>query len=300
MPRLVEATDAQKRARDVVTASAWGRLLTPTQFLEREVTLRAHPFAVAAMRTWLWVEGDAVCSSCETFEVRARRGAVEGRAWLVASVFTEPHLRGRGFARALLDALARELSGPGALALALFSEVGAPLYERAGFVGQPSWDVVLPVETSVLPVATWRTDAPGPMAAPPAGPDVELDLSGAQCAWHVERERFYAAALRRPAPKGHLLVRGSSALAVAASFQTNELHVLWYDFRDEAEVEPMLREACAVAGACGLDAVRLWETTPFPVPPGGARVSRDDELPMVRPLDGGAARWTRIARGLWA
>ncbi|MBL8923197.1 MAG: GNAT family N-acetyltransferase [Myxococcaceae bacterium] len=300
MPRLVVATEAQRRARDVLTASAWGRLLRPAQFLDREVTLRAHPFAVEAMRTWLWVEGDEVCCSCETFEVRARRGPVEGRAWLVASVFTEPRLRGRGFARSMLDALALTLTGPGALALALFSEVGAPLYERAGFVAQPTWDVVLPAETSVLPTDTWRTISAGP-AFPPAGDgELELILSDAQCAWHVERERFYAKALGRPAPTGHLLVRGSSSLAAAASFQTNELHVLWYDFQDDGEAESMLREACAVAGACGLGAVRVWETTRFPVPSGGARRSRDDELPMVRPLDGGAARWTRIARGLWA
>lgn len=301
MPRLVEATDAQKRARDEVTASAWGRLLTPAQFLAREATLRAHPFAREAMRTWLWLGDDGrVCSSCETFEVRARRRRVEGRAFVVASVFTEPDLRGRGFAGALLDALAARLTGPGALALALFSEVGAQLYERVGFVAQPSWDVVFPVETSVLPMATWTPETGAPPPGPAQGEDVELLLGEAQCDWHVKRERFYAEALGRPSPAGHRLRRGTSTLAIAAAFQPNELHVLWYDFRDERDVEPMLDEARRVAGACGLDAVRLWETAPFPLPPQAKRVRRDDELPMLRPLDGGAAGWTNIARGLWA
>ena len=72
MPRLVEADDAQKRARDELTASAWGKGLSSAQFLAREAALRAHPFAREAMRTWLWVDGGQVCCSCETFEVRAR------------------------------------------------------------------------------------------------------------------------------------------------------------------------------------------------------------------------------------
>lgn len=300
MPRLVEADDAQKRARDELTASAWGKGLSSAQFLAREAALRAHPFAREAMRTWLWVDGGQVCCSCETFEVRARRSAAEGRAWVVASVFTEPALRNRGFAAALLDAVATHLSGPDALALTLFSEVGARVYERAGFVAQPSWDVVLPMDTSVLPTATWTGDARAPAVAPSASGGLELLVSPAQCDWHLERERFYSAALRRKAPLGHTLVRGPSTLVVTASFQTNELHVLWYDFQREADVEPMLMEARAVAGACGLSLVRVWETTPFSLPGGARRVARDDELPMVRPLDGGEARWTRIERGSWA
>lgn len=303
MPRLVEANDAQKRARDALTASAWGRHLTVPQFLGREAALRAHPFARQTMRTWLWAEGPEVRCSCETFEVAAWRGGVPGRAFLVASVFTEPALRGQGFAVAMLNALCAHLTGPGVLAIALFSEVGAGLYERCGFVAQQAWDVVLPAETSKLPTDTSSPTEARPIAGPPrraTPPVLCLELSSAQCDWHVERERYYADALGRPAPAPHVLTRGTSSLALTASFQTNELHVLWYDFRDEREVAPLLTEAAAVAATCGLKLVRLWETEAFPLPPFATREVRTDELPMIRPLDGGPASWTCIERGLWA
>lgn len=303
MPRLVEATEAQKVARDALTASAWGRHLTVPQFLAREAALRVHPFAQRAMRTWLWVEDGAVRCSCETFEVAARRGDVSGRAFLIASVFTEPALRGRGFAVAMLNALCAQLTGPGVLAAALFSEVGAGLYERCGFVAQPAWEVVLPVETSKLPLDTSTSPDARPIAGPPrraSSSGLSLELSSAQCDWHVERERFYAGALGRPAPGRHLLTHGASSLALTASFQRNELHVLWYDFRDERDVAVLLREAAEVAARCGLNGVHVWETEAFPLPPAATRVAMTGELPMIRPLDGGPATWSGIARGLWA
>ncbi|MDP3506204.1 MAG: hypothetical protein Q8S33_38045 [Myxococcales bacterium] len=91
------------------------------------------------MRTWLWCAESILCS-CETFEVAATRGATSGRAFIVASAFTEPALRGKGHAVAMLNALVERT--PDALAMVLFSEVGPSLYERAGFFGQPGVDLV--------------------------------------------------------------------------------------------------------------------------------------------------------------
>lgn len=303
--RLVEATDSDKRARDRLTASVWGRQLTTEQFLAREAGLRAHPFAKQSMRTWLWVDaGGAVLSSCETFEVPAQRGARSGRAFVIASVFTEPALRGKGHAVALIDVVCARLNERAdALAVALFSEVGAGLYERAGFVAQPSWDVVLPLETSVLPTVTSSVMESLPVEAPPRGradAGVQLELTVEQCDWQVERERLYASALSRPSVKAHVLRHGGSSLAVTASFQTNELHVLWYRFEKPVDVGPLLAAAADHGRASGLTALRLWETTPIPLPAGAVRVERSDELPMLRALDGGPARWSVIERGLWA
>ncbi len=300
--RLVEATEADKRARDLLTASAWGQQLTTAQFLSREAGLRAHPFAKQHMRTWLWVDAaGAVLTSCETFEVPARRGARQGRAYVIASVFTEPALRGRGHAVALMNAVCGRLGE--AMAIALFSEVGAVLYERAGFVAQPSWDVVLPLETSVLPVGAVGVVEVVDVVAPPsplADDAVQLVLTVEQCDWQVERERLYSSALSRPEVKTHLLRHEGSALAVAASFQTNELHGLWYRFAKPGDVGPLLAAAAAHGRASGLKTLRLWETTPIPLPTGAVRVRRTDELPMLRALDGGPSQWSFIERGLWA
>ena len=219
--RLVEATDSDQRARDLLTAQAWGQKLTTEQFLQREAGLRAHPFAKQHLRTWLWVdEAGAVLSSCETFEVPARRGSRLGRAFVIASVFTEPSLRGKGHAVTLINAVCERLGQQAdALAVSLFSEVGARIYERAGFVAQPSWDVVLPLETSVLPLVTSSVEELPAVEAPPsvtADGSVQLELTVEQCDWQVERERLYARALKRPELKAHLLRRGRSSLALTA------------------------------------------------------------------------------------
>ncbi|MBE2253034.1 MAG: GNAT family N-acetyltransferase [Myxococcus sp.] len=295
--QLIEATDAEKLERDVLAASAWGRNLSTAQFLAREAALRAHPFARTAMRTWLWRD-DEVRSSCETFEVAARRGAHTGRAFIVASVFTEPAFRGRGHAVAMLSALGARLARDGALAVALFSEVRPTLYERCGFVAQPGFDVTFP-SRAATPGVQWSDG----LEAPPLRGDataLTLELSSAQCAWHLERERFYATTLGRPAPTVHLARRGDSRLAVAASFQRNELHVLWYDFREAADAVALLEACAALARACALPTVRVAEVTTLPLPSGARRVPRSDELPMVRALDGGAALWADIHQGLWA
>ena len=297
--RLLEATFAEKVGRDALTASAWGRQLTTEQFLAREAALRSHPFAKASMRTWLWCAESILCS-CETFEVAATRGATSGRAFIVASVFTEPALRGKGHAVAMLNALVERLSTPDALAVVLFSEVGPTIYERAGFVGQPGVDLVFPARAETSPSAVRWTTA---MEAPPHLRDrhaVKLVLSAQQCDWHVERERFYASALHRPAPSAHVARLNASSLAVAASFQRNELHVVWTEFHDDADGLALLEACAAMAQRCGLPAVRVWETQPMPTPTGATRVERNDELPMLRPLDGGVARWANVTQGLWA
>lgn len=301
---LHEASEAERVVRDAATAAAWGKGLTPAQFLERERVLRGHAFASSALRAWHWRAGERTLSSCETFEVPARRGAKEGRAFIIASVFTEPEHRGRGHAVALIDALCRRLAVEGALAVALFSEVGTRIYERAGFVAQPGFDVTLPPNKDApLPKVEWTTQGLGPpVRAPPPADDasVRLALSPSQCDWHLTRARFYASALGRVAPAAHVARVGASSLAITASFQRNELHVLWYDFHADAEAALLLEACQAVAAQLSLPRVRVWETTPFALPSDATRAVRDDELPMLRPLDGGPATWADIAQGLWA
>ena len=144
MELALVADEREKRARDRLTYSAWGERLTVDDFVEREARLRAHPWARAAMATW-FLRGDrgAVLSSCETFrmESRLRRagGAVEhGVTFAVASVFTEPSLRGRRLASTMMEQLGRRLaeSEPGAdapHAIILYSDVGPAMYQRAGY-----------------------------------------------------------------------------------------------------------------------------------------------------------------------
>ena len=146
--RAVEATPTEKRARDELAHAAWGDRLTIAEFIEREERLRATPFARASMKTWLLVEGGdprrRPLASLETFMVPCRHGMRAGRAFEVASVFTEPALRGRGHASRLLRLVAEAcVRSPGALAMTLYSDVGARLYERCGYVARPAFDWIV-------------------------------------------------------------------------------------------------------------------------------------------------------------
>lgn len=74
---------------------------------------------------------------------------VDGRTGLVsglAAVFTPPDLRGHGYATALLEQMIDEERRAGALAAALFSEIGADFYERVGFTSLPLDEVTVNVE----------------------------------------------------------------------------------------------------------------------------------------------------------
>ena len=152
--QLVIASEQEKQARDPLAWAEWGARLTVEQFLERERQLRAHPWSRQGMQTWLWrSDSGEVLSSCETFRMRSYLGPgpmdrrEEGVTFGVASVLTEPRLRGRGHATAMMRALVDRLCAePHAQASLLYSDVGAPLYERAGYVPRPALDRVFTAE----------------------------------------------------------------------------------------------------------------------------------------------------------
>jgi RimJ/RimL family protein N-acetyltransferase len=135
--RLVLASEAQKQARDALTAEAWSAGLSPEAYLRREQRLRALAVPRLGMRTWLLVEDNGrILSSCETFTfpsfLRAEQTAW-GQSFGVASVFTEVPLRGRGHATRMLSLLCEALGQEtGAHAVVLYSDVGASQYARSG------------------------------------------------------------------------------------------------------------------------------------------------------------------------
>src|ERR1700749_598032 len=142
---LVLADAADKRARDRLTYAAWGEALTPEQYLIREERLCAHEWARASMRSWLWRDADgAVLSSCESYRMCSAVEGERGETWAVASVYTEPALRGRGHARAMMDALVARAKAEGVQASTLFSDVAPVLYERSGYAARSAEDLVFP------------------------------------------------------------------------------------------------------------------------------------------------------------
>jgi GNAT superfamily N-acetyltransferase len=71
-----------------------------------------------------------------------RTGPVSG----LAAVFTPPELRGQGYATALLERMIDDERRAGALAAALFSEIGADFYARLGFAPVPLDEVTVNVD----------------------------------------------------------------------------------------------------------------------------------------------------------
>jgi hypothetical protein len=295
--RLRKAVPDQAQDRDRLTHEAWGQRLTIEQFVARETRLRGHPFATAGMTSWQLVDDDdRVLSSCETFRMRSRIDEHDGHTYGVASVFTEGRLRGRGLATQMLDRVMSQLvaEDPRAQASILFSDVGAPIYERVGFQARPAVDLILPASPgSISPEVEPLTEIP-PFQIPDRPRAFQVVPSVDQIDWHLERARIYAEILAVPGPP-FLGARTADGLALwCANQKVGELYVLLL----EGEVAPLLGAAQNAALACGLRAVRVWDCPPFAA---GRREPRVGSLPMIRPLHPSvhAERWNSIPRAIW-
>lgn len=299
MAALREATEAEKRARDLVTFAEWGTRLSLDQYLAREVALRAHPWAAAGMQTWLWADGPTVLCSCETFQNDSSVGPADGNSFSIASVFTEAALRGRGHASRLMAALVARFQTR-AQGLVLFSDVGAPIYEKSGFRAVPeAFDWVFPPRADAPP-ARWL-DAPLPPPPRRPAPDGVLVLhpTAAQLDWHHARSRLYAGFLGR-APLAHYGARAAQGTAWwTAQFKSDELLVLVLDAPDAGAAAPLIHAAQHAAHRAGLPRVRVWETFSLASIPGGQRRPREGELPMAVPLGARFHAWTNVERAFW-
>lgn len=321
-PRLmaVEATDREKLARDALCHAAWDDQLSVEQFVEREAALRATAFARRGMTTWLLVEeGDPArrpLASLETYQVACRHGLRAGEAYEIASVFTEAALRGQGHASRLLELVAGRLAArPRALALTLYSDVGAPIYARVGFTALPAADWRFPAAVDPAPLVR-RTDGDAEVARVlgarrPRGRFAILP-DAAQVAWHRQRERQYLEALRRgPMMRGVLSTAGGDALVCADHKNERALVLAWWA-DDAASAARLCAAAADEAARVGLREVVAWappiepEDDPFAAAlpwVGGEKRPRAGSLPMLRPLPRApglvADAWREVPRLLW-
>ena len=303
---LVLADADAKRARDRLTYAAWGDALTPEQYLIREERLCAHPWARETMKWWLWRDGDgSVLSSCETYAMCSAVDGVRGETWAVASVYTEPELRGRGHARAMMDALVARARQEGAQASTLFSDVAPAIYERSGYVARPAEDLLFPPAhgDSARGVDT-LVEAVGEVDLQPYVDDFAVWPTRAQLDWHLERGRTYGALLGRAGLPSVGARAGEGVAYWVADWKAERLVVLWLDAAHAYEAEALVRAARNQAAAARLHEVRLW-AQPWPFPGradlGGDRVRRVGSVPMIAPIAAGVTgeMWTQIPRAVW-
>lgn len=294
------ASDAEKRARDEVTYAAWGERLTLAQYLAREARLRAHPWAKAGMETWLLCDGETTVSSCESFSMDSRAGDTRGASYGIASVFTEEKFRGKRYATELVDRVSGALlAREGSHAVVLYSDVGAPIYERAGFVYTPrlEWWIAA---AGHAPIDGLRLDDVIAVhrVPPPTATQLVIVPSPAQLDWHHARERYYAEARNRRAPARHRLVYGEDQVIVAADLKNGELLVLSAEW-SAATVEVLLRGAADLAWQLGLAGVRLWAPDAIAPPAFVATKPLESSLPMIRSAPSCAFVWCDVQRGVW-
>jgi GNAT superfamily N-acetyltransferase len=304
--KLLVASEEEKLDRDRLSHDAWGGGLDPDQYLAREARLRSHPWSRRALTTWLLVdEGGAQLASCETYRMESVLRGAGGATYGVASVYTEPALRGRGHATRMMDLLGGELArDPEAHAVILFSDVGGAIYARSGFVEQPAFDRVFSAQggdPGVDQVFADLSEAYGLLQRPEA-PFVVWPTAE-QLDWHLERGRV-SSALRDRGNVESVGARAGRSVAVwAGDFEKNQLLILRLEATDAVSAEALVHAAQRAAHESGFPEVRLWEA-PLPFAWNdtfGARVPRKGGLPMIRPFvpELTAAAWTDIARGIW-
>ena len=227
---------------------------------------------------------------------------VDGRSGFVsglAAVFTPPDCRGHGYATALLERMIEQERKEGALAAALFSEIGPEFYARLGFVPVPLDEVTVSVEL--------KRGSPAMLVR--AGDDRDLADVAAMDGIRSSGTRF---ALEREVPliqysiaKKRLLAglgapgtrqveffvaeEGASAVAYALlSISARGWTLEEAGDRDPAgaRLGAMLQVLAAREPSQRLPLIRTWWPRSFPVPPQWQLTDRTDssDLLMVRPF----------------
>jgi hypothetical protein len=308
--KLIVATEEQKLDRDRLSHDAWAGGLSPDQYLAREARLRSHSWPERALTTWLLVdEGGAPLASCETYRMDSVFQGVHGGTYGVASVYTEAALRRRGHAVRMMDLLGPALTAqdPEAQACVLFSDVGASIYARSGYLEAPAVDRVLPAEAGdpAAEVDQLFSDLP-PLHRLLRRPDHEFVVwpTLEQLDWHLERARISGALRGRPVAASVGARAGQSTAVWGGDFGKNALFILCFQAADPASAAALLRAAQRAAHGAGFPRVILWET---PQPFGwsaeapGAPAARNGGLPMIRPFVPGltASSWKDIPRATW-
>ena len=238
-------------------------------------------------------------STAKYYRFEARLRGRDGWMWGLGAVFTPADQRGRGYASILIERLVEQARAEGAVLGGLFSEIGAPFYERLGFT-------VVPFDEVTVSVAR-RGGAPAMLVR--AGEERDLPALAAMHAARVEGVTF---ALRRDAhaiqyaiarkrllaglgPVGLRQVEffvaeeGASAVAyVLLSENANGWTLEEAGDRDPAAARlgGMLQVLVAREPAQRTPLIRAWWPRSFPVPPQLTLVDRTParDLFMVRPL----------------
>jgi hypothetical protein len=217
----------------------------------------------------------------------------------IGAVFTPPQRRGHGYAHRLIDRLLDQERRDGALVAALFSEIGAEFYQRAGFEPVPLDEVTLRVQR--------KDGAPATLVR--AGEDRDLPALAAMHAVRAAGSRF---ALRRDAPLIHYAVSKKRLLAglappglrhveffvaeegaAAVAYVVISANQYGWTLEEAGDRDPsgarlgaILQVLVAREPTHRTPLIRTWWPPAFPVPPQLELTDRSEprDIFMIRPL----------------
>lgn len=288
---LTNPTEGERTQTWKGTHPLWGAALSLDGYLERERRQLDIPLARrGGLTNWILTEGEGkpderpILSSCETLKkrclVRTADGAIkEGWAHGVASVFTDPQFRGKGYAKTMMAKLAEHLrqtekENPGtAVASILYSDIGKKFYAINGWEPHASDHVEWPA-SSTTPSTSEKLklvsfdDVPSIVekdekviynaltsasaSTKPARLAILPSLD--QIHWHLLRERFVTETLFSKSPTSHGAIytfpSGSAVYTLwarsysgtASQPEKNTLFFLRFVVEDGVD-DDMLREA---------------------------------------------------------
>jgi GNAT superfamily N-acetyltransferase len=241
----------------------------------------------------------ALLASAKRYRFDVRLDDREGWMCGIGALLTPPALRGRGYARQLVELILQEERRAGALCAALFSEIGAPFYERLGFARVPIDEVTVTVtRKGGAPAMLVRTGEERDLPALAAMHDVRaagvrfaLRRSPALIGFALARRRLLAglgpAGLRQV--EFFVAEEGASAVAyVVLSENSNGWTLEEAGDRDPAaaRIGAILQVLLEREPARPAPLIRAWWPRGFAVPPQLQLTDRSDarDLLMMRPL----------------
>jgi hypothetical protein len=238
-----------------------------------------------------------------------------GISFGVASAFTPPSSRGKGYAGRLISevmAYIQSTHGEKLHAFILNSEVDPRIYEKIGFLRCLSFErVYLPQKTENVSKNALLTskDIPGNVISiltrnVPRVPFV-IWPTGEQLQWHFEWQNVYYDLLEKTQPVYCGAQVGASILLCAAHLRSSHLKGLLLISDNPHEVDVLISLGRHMAGELGLTDFRLWESEPFQLwselKEPGMRVLREDGVAMIRPCRPGIepSLCSVFSRSIW-
>ncbi|MFM8316042.1 MAG: GNAT family N-acetyltransferase [Deltaproteobacteria bacterium] len=249
--RFDKATASERELLALLRASAWAKELSSEEFTKRNQRLYSHQFGSERIDTFVIRNlENKIVTSMDVLRVKfffkagpkASISVKEG--FLIASVFTAPQHRRKGYAALMMSRFFEQQKWDLGV---LYSDIGPKFYEKWGFqkthrflceMGGPfpkNQLTINPIEPKAwvdkvfdLRKSNFDSDPKGQMALVP---DVDfLD-------WHLERFRFFAQLKGRgPLPPTFFELetsQGRTYFAVVLNAMTQKAEVLWRDSNSE-------------------------------------------------------------------